>query len=419
LFSNRFPGQSSRRLHRYLRHPLTPTPSQEGGRGLNTLRATMNASVFSRFMASNGASMASPRTAIASQIATYDSLQKLATSTLAVKTSQYFSLTTTAASSTDSMTTFSRHTRYLSTTATAADSSSGRTSSGAEDESSQNNSNNSKKKKDASDMFFDNLGKIFLLVISGVIASLVKSSAGTRNRNKLRDHLEDIAVLDPAEIEEMRIANSALTPEVFRTILQQVHDRFPNGNCSYHEFVVCVRKAMAQIHGEAFTIELGHLLDRLMVEVLKDHSTEDGDGSPDDTTMPVSLFLTALTLTLYSDVRDRIRILYEILQMEQQQEQQQYQSSSLSSGVTISQLRSLVGYLQETCQLPPDTQIVPTDTKYPAQQWRRGTPEDLVPWEGTDKDIIDLFTFATVLRSKSVCAWGECYQRRKFEEEDV
>jgi hypothetical protein len=39
----------------------------------------------------------------------------------------------------------------------------------------------------------------------------------------------------------------------------------------------------------------------------------------------------------------------------------------------------MVGYLQETCQLPPNAQIVPTETKHPTQQWKKGTAKDLAP----------------------------------------
>jgi hypothetical protein len=293
------------------------------------------------------------------------------------------------------------------------------------------NSHGSSNSSNSSNVFFDNLGKIFLAVIASVIATLVRSSAGTRNRNLLRDHLEDVAVLDPTEIDDLRVANSELTPTIFRSILQAVYDKFPNGTCSYHEFVYCVRETMARMKGQAFTVELGHLLDRIMVEVLK---KDYDNASPDDPNIPVSLFLTTLTLALSSDVRDRIRILYEILQKEQAHHQaqdfgngngDQDPSSSSTSRVTIAQVRSIVGYLQETCQLPPDAQIVPTETKYPTQQWKRGGPKDLVPWGdenesiGSAQDLVDLFTFASILRSKSVCAWGECYQKRKFEEEDV
>jgi hypothetical protein len=294
-----------------------------------------------------------------------------------------------------------------SSTTTAGSSSTGQNS---------NKDGDNKKNSDNSNLFFDNLGKIFLLVIASVIASLVRSSAGTRNRNDLRDHLEDVAILDPSEIEELRLANSLLTPDVFQTILRDVYTQFPHGSCSYNDFVRCVRQTMAKMKGDAFTVELGHLIDRLMVEVLNDHN-----ASADDTNMPLSLFFTALSMALYSDARDRIRLLYQILEMEQHQ----YKQEGSYSGVTIEQVRNMVGYLQETCQLPPDAQIVPTETKYPTQKWRRGTPEDLVPWADengnppSDRDLLDLFAFASILRSKSVCAWGECYYKRKFGEDDV
>jgi hypothetical protein len=186
---------------------------------------------------------------------------------------------------------------------------------------------------------------------------------------------------------------------------------------------------MAELKGDAFTVELGHLLDRLMVEILTKHKV-----SSDDPNMPLSMFLTALSMALYSDVRDRIRVLYQVLKLEKQHQQHESQeqyddddddersssNSSPYSGVTIQQIRNMVGYLQDTCQLPPDAQIVPTETKYPTQQWKRGTPEDLVPWDDkNERDLIDLFAFASILRSKSVCAWGECYYKRTFEDEDV
>jgi hypothetical protein len=40
----------------------------------------------------------------------------------------------------------------------------------------------------------------------------------------------------------------------------------------------------------------------------------------------------------------------------------------------------MVGYLQETCQqLPPNSQIVPTETKHPTQQWKKGKAKNLAP----------------------------------------
>jgi hypothetical protein len=81
--------------------------------------------------------------------------------------------------------------------------------------------------------------------------------------------------------------------------------------------------------------------------------------------------------------------------------------------VTIDEVRRMVGYLQDTCQLVPEAQIIATDKKYPTQQYRCGTPHEIVSWEGAT-DEVDVDGFAAILRSKSVCAWGECYHKKKF-----
>ena len=256
-----------------------------------------------------------------------------------------------------------------------------------------------KAKKDDSNIFIDNLGKIFLGVIATIIGTLVRSSFNTSNRNNLRDLLEDLSVLDPVEIEDIRIANSELTPDVFRKIMSDVAERFPEGSCSYLDFIKAVRKSMVQQKGEAFTIELGHLIDRVVTEVL-----QKAKESPSQE-LPLSLWLTTLSLALNSSVPDRIRIIYEIMEMEEKP-------------VTFQQIPSMVSYLQDTCQLPADTQIVPTETKYPTQQWEKGTPQDLVPWEGSNREVVDVDAFAAILRSKSVCAWGECYYKKEFKNVD-
>ena len=246
-----------------------------------------------------------------------------------------------------------------------------------------------------SNFFLDNLGKIFLLVIATIIGTLIRGSYNTSNRNAVRDNLEDTAALDPVEIEELRIANSELSVDVFRKIMQDLIAQFPQGSSSYTDFVHCVRKTMSQMKGPAFTVELGHMLDRAVVALLNQR----GKSTEDE--MPLSLWLATLTLALNSPISDRIQILYEIMELE-------------NNPVTFIQIRSMVGYLQETCQLVPDSQIVATDVRFPTQQWRRGKPEDLVPWDGMHTDRVDTEAFASILRSKSVCAWGECYHKKKF-----
>lgn len=250
-------------------------------------------------------------------------------------------------------------------------------------------------KKNDSNIFLDNLGKIFLTAVAGVIVMVIRSSTSTKNRNNIRDKIESVSVLDPVEIDELRLANSELTPEVFRTIVNDLLDRFPQNSCSYREFTLTVRTTMAHLKGEAFTVQLGHYMDRVVTEVLDKY-----EKSADES-MPLPLWLATLSLALNSSADERIEVLFEAME-------------KADPPVVFSQVEDMVGFLQDTCQLPPDTQVVPTETKYPVQQWERGTPSQLVPWDGSKEDKIDLEAFQSILRSKSVCAWGECYHKKKL-----
>ena len=253
------------------------------------------------------------------------------------------------------------------------------------------------KKKNDSNIFLDNLGKIFLTVIAGIIATLVRSSRSTVNRNAVRDSIEESAAIDPVEIHELRLANSELQPQVYRTIMRDLVDRYPHGVCSYNEFITTTRTSMAGLKGPAFTIQLGHLVDRVVAELLTKY------GKSDDDPLPLSLWLTTLSLALSSSIEERIEVLFEALE-------------TLSSGspVTVKQVEEMVGHFQDTCQLPAETQIVATEDTFPTQQWVRGNAAELVPWEGSMTESIDLDAFSSILRTRSVCAWGECYHKKKM-----
>jgi len=253
-----------------------------------------------------------------------------------------------------------------------------------------------KVKTDDSNVFLDNLGKIFLATIAAIVGALIRSSYNTSNRNAVRDGIEDASALDPVEIDELRIANSVLSPKIYMDIAEDLYDCFPTGSCSYQAFTSSVRKTMMQLKGEAFTIELGHQIDRVVADILVKKKVSVDDD------LPLSLWLVTLSLALNSSIEDRLRILYKVLEKEEQP-------------VRFRQIPALVSYLQDTCQLPPDTQVVPTTTSFPTQQWEKGSPSQLVPWEGGDDDIIDLNGMADILRSKSVCAWGECYHKKSFQ----
>lgn len=252
-------------------------------------------------------------------------------------------------------------------------------------------------KKNDSNIFLDNIGTVFLVTIGLIIGSLVRASYGTSNKHKIRDDLELDAALDPYEIDDMREANMELNPDVFRKITENVKKDFPHGTATYHDFVQSVRRTMVGVYGNAFTIEFGHLLDRVVVEALrKRNKTVEVDEES------LVFWLATLSLAMYSSVSDRIRILYEVLELR-------------TGTATFANVVELVHALQDTCQLVMDTQVIPTNVKFPTQQYKQATPEELVLelFDGTTNDPVDIEGLATILRSKSVCAWGECYLKKK------
>lgn len=293
--------------------------------------------------------------------------------------------------------------------------------------------------KTVSDHFLDNLGKIFLSIIGMIIVTLVRSSYATSDRTALRSKTEVLSALDPFEIDDLRVANDELTPEVFRKIVSRLEDlgylqEGGGTKMEYTEFVSIVMMTMQAIKNEGFTIQLGHLIDRVLIDIQKkkeaaqdvgmgDRNVHSTDGAQNkDVKMDVMLLLTASSLALHSSVKERVEVLYEIMQKLDDPHR------SLKDRVTLSQIEKMIGYLQQTCQLVPDSQIVETNTKYPYQTHRIGKPEELVRMGQTMKKE-ELTEHACVtsqqdcqwtcqdfhhlIRSKSVCAWGECYVKTK------
>jgi hypothetical protein len=298
-------------------------------------------------------------------------------------------------------------TRNMSTAPTAGTASTGEAAGAGAGASATDAAAKSKKPSvmgdDTGNVFLDNLGTIFLSAIGLIIGSLVRSYYGTNNRNKIRDALEEASPLDPLEIDDLRTANSELNVQVFRDIMKDVTERFPDHqNVTYADFITAVRRNMMAMKGDNFTIELGHLLDRVVLGALKRR------GHTTDEPQTLAFWLTTLSLALSTPAVERIQMLYEVLQ-----EAGSNDNDPEKSTVTVADVQTMVGYLQDTCQLVPDTQVIATEDKYPVQQYVCGAPKQLVKWEGSEQDLIDVDAFAEILRSKSVCAWGECYNVKR------
>jgi hypothetical protein len=262
----------------------------------------------------------------------------------------------------------------------------------------------------------------------------------------VRDALEEQSALDPLEMEDLRLVNSEFTAPAFRFVMRHIMSQCSsevsrgdeqqqyssNCNLTYEEFIQATRQALAlYIEQEqkqavmAPTIEFGHVLDRVVLDVL--HHRQQRSDEP----QPLLWWGVVLSMAVHAPVPDRIQLLYELLAhtsssssssdmiaaMDNDSSDNNNNNSSQDSPfapITVHQVRELVGYLQDTCQLVPETQIVPTNQQYPTQQYARGKPIDLVHWEGEPHETVDVDALAAILRSKAVCVWGECYQKKKY-----
>mmetsp|Transcript_3368 Transcript_3368/g.6984 ORF Transcript_3368/g.6984 Transcript_3368/m.6984 type:complete len:386 (+) Transcript_3368:65-1222(+) len=293
------------------------------------------------------------------------------------------------------------------------------------------------------DVFFDNAGKIFIGFIVSIIAMVVRSTKGGTNKNSVRDEIENSSALDPFEIDDLRSANPTFDCASFLRIARVAAATFPHGDdVTYSDFVGVVLATLGEGGGAAVTLRNGHLLDRAVFAAgivgpgAKRAPTVDLFGAEDATAekYPLLLLLAALSMALGSATAspdERIAMLFECCQTI---------GGSISlddggsgrgeeNGVSLASTIDMVGHLQSTCQLPSETQVVATDTKYPIQTHRVASPEDLVraarklfaenrgkeeageaaEEEDTGRTVLDFGEFAKILKSKHVCVWGECY----------
>lgn len=273
----------------------------------------------------------------------------------------------------------------------------------------------SKNKKDDSNIFLDNLGKIFLSTIALVLLSLLRSNKGNNAKAALRDDIESTALLDPLEISDLRDANDFITKEVWDEIVQEFVTCGIVDRVTYGQFMNTVLKVLRRKAGEGATVQYGHLMDRVVVKEMErivEQNRVEGVMSG-DVELPLSFLLTAFSLAMNSSVADRVQSLYDVMILSRGDN---VDGSNNEQTVPMHKVKEMVQHLQSTCQLVPDAQIVPTISNIPYQTYRVGDGAELTQRAceglgmGNDEGkAVDLEDFYSVLKSRSVCAWGECY----------
>lgn len=267
---------------------------------------------------------------------------------------------------------------------------------------------------------------------------LLRSTTSNNSRKALVEEIENTSLLDPLEIDDLRVSNSDFTIEVWKTIVEEVRSEFRGreGGVTYPEFLTVVTRVMRGLKGEGFTVQFGHLVDRVVIAELERMQKEDdksdggsmSGGEGREATllrkeMPLPFLFAALSLALNSTVNDRVRVLYESMDTAEDTSEGE-ETTTVVSG---EQVTAMIAHLQNTCQLVPAAQVVETNSKVPYQTFRVGTGSELtkraregyggkkgnagVTREGVE-GVCSLEDFHAILNSKTVCAWGECYVKK-------
>lgn len=288
-----------------------------------------------------------------------------------------------------------------------------------------------------------------MATIGTVIVTLVRSSKSGSHKTALKEDVEHSTTLDPMEIDDLRRANSDwFTPELWEAIRDGAWTAFPSGRATYGQFMHVVAGVLAETGastsndaGRALTLEMGHLVDRVVVEALerRQQQPEDTpssreqqtsgyvgnhDEDDDDESLPLPFFFAALSLALTSTVSQRIEALYQVMLQPQPLPDDNQGKKSVATGVDAA---DMITHLQQTCQLVPEAQIVETASKIPYQTYRVGSGHELADRArrgyGGKKGSpgvtlepegdVTLEDFCAMLTSRTVCAWGECYVKRR------
>lgn len=315
---------------------------------------------------------------------------------------------------------------------TADASSTSSSSSSKDDKKSEEKSKDGKSKKgDDSNIFLDNLGKIFLSTIGLVLFMLLRSTVSNNSRQALREEMEAIALLDPLEIDDLRLANSEFTVEVWERIVEETKREFGSrDSVTYPEFLSVVVRVMRELKGEGFTVQFGHLVDRIVIAELERVGNKKGQGdinhevaAASENELPLTFLFATLSLALQSTVADRVRVLYESMLSDIDTTSSDEESTTAVSGEKVAEMLT---HLQNSCQLVPVAQIVETNSEVPYQTFRVGNGDDLAKRaregyggkkgsEGVTRESegpVSLEEFHAILKTKTVCAWGECYVKK-------
>jgi len=258
-------------------------------------------------------------------------------------------------------------------------------------------------------------GKVAMVAFTVSMVLLFRYFRSNSKRSEVEEDLADLAVLEPYEIHDLRVSND-LTAAQYDVICDKMFDAFPQGECTYTEFVAAVRGMVeGKFHKK---LKHMHLLDRLVtgMSFVPGTGHDAHDAHDCERRYPLRRLLVAFNTAINAPAAERITSLDRLLKRSVDR------PSNLH--VTTPEVEALLEDLARTWQIPHEKRTAEDKDKlYPVQGWRVNTaPEMVKKFRGNhtkelagmeDPDRFDLPTLEMMLKSGSVCVWGECYGRAR------
>ncbi|OQS01364.1 hypothetical protein ACHHYP_01166 [Achlya hypogyna] len=238
---------------------------------------------------------------------------------------------------------------------------------------------------------------VFGAVILAIGGYIYRGSKNRKFFEAIQDEIADATPISPYEAFELRSQND-ITPDVYYKVCAQAKRFFPTNEASVRDFDLCLGSVL-----NGMQLKNLHHLERVLMSLPKDDAGK----------CNVDTLLVAFSLAVKGDVADRLKCLYHL------------QVASADTPVTLEQIETILGHVMTTYQVPPEKRVVAVDGKsYPFQEYAIGSAHELlqaaVQAAVKDKSLPEVppteFTldeFNMLMKSKSICIWGECFSNKR------
>ncbi|TYZ65969.1 hypothetical protein PybrP1_003919 [[Pythium] brassicae (nom. inval.)] len=238
---------------------------------------------------------------------------------------------------------------------------------------------------------------------------------GTRNKrhfDETQAPIAERAVISPYEAWELRSAND-ITPETFEAIRAGVLKAFPARKAAMEQFDQYLGFKLAEACPNG--LRNAYHLERVLLSLERDEQKK----------IDLDALMVAFSMAVKGAVDDRLQCLFDLATESTAPEAEDEEDTR---EITQPQLERLLELLLMTYQIPSEMRVLPVkDEKFPFQQYKSATAHELLEAElqaqvdakkltaaeANERASYTFDAFAQIMRSKTVCLWGECFTNSK------